>query len=232
MPKPETTTDDKVDDFGYETPEEKPAPKAEEPAPKTEEKKAEEPEVKPVTGYEDNAEPAKEAKKEEPKKVEEPAAETEEGKLKVAITEAVKALGDGYNKEGITKFALENKMTAEQVKAYVTFQAAEDQKALEAHETRIKEQRKQWKEELKSDKDFVGEKGDQFDKSVLKVNQLLEKMPNTKKMLTEKGGMLPPYLMKDFLALAKALNPTKKFEGGEPPAPEEKTGNFLDDLYT
>lgn len=245
MPKPTPTAEPtgNTDEFGYDNP--TPPVKADEPPvvkdepPKDEPAKGDEPPKKvekTVTGYddEDEDEPAK--KDETPPKKEdkkdEPGDQTDEEKIKASIAEAVKSLGDGYNKEAIVKLALENKMTKDQVEAYVKFQAAEDEKALKAHEQRVKEQRKQWKEELKTDKEFAGEKGDQFDKSVLKVNQLLEKMPNTKKVLTDKGGMLPPYLMKDFLALAKALNPTQKFEGGEPPAPAEEPKNWMDEFYT
>jgi hypothetical protein len=51
-------------------------------------------------------------------------------------------------------------------------------------------------------------------------------------MLTEKKGMLPPYFMKDLLTVAKALKPTSKFEGGEPPAPASEGTSFLDDMYS
>lgn len=241
MPTPTPPTADlNTDDFGYETPTD---PTPADPATPPVVDPATPPVVDPATppadpkpiegatGYEPSKEPATPPAEPPVTPPAEPAADSEEGKLKVAITEAVKSLGDGYNKEGITKFALEHKLNADQVKAWVTFQAAEDEKALKAHNEKIVAQREKWKKDLMADPEFIGEKGDQFDKSILKVNQLLESMPNTKKMLTDSKGMLPPYLMKDFLALARRLNPTHKFEGGNPPAPPEESENFLDDFY-
>jgi hypothetical protein len=43
---------------------------------------------------------------------------------------------------------------------------------------------------------------------------------------------LPPYIMRDFLSLAKALNPTTKLVTGEPSEVKKEEGNFLDDMYS
>src|SRR5690606_22788749 len=104
-----------------------------------------------------------------------------------------------------TKFALDNKMTKEQIQAYVKFTkedvASFNQKQAEA----LKVQRESWVNELKTDASFGGEN---FTKNVDKVEKVLAKyMPETKKMLTERKGMLPPTLMKDLLKIANALNP-------------------------
>ncbi len=242
---PTSATDSQFDDLGYEVSSSTKKTKEENEdstvvTPPTEAKKEETPPAKTepaVTGYEKPVEAKKEetppAKTEEvpPKKEEVPPADEAE-KLKKEISDAVKTLGDGYDHEGITKFALDNKLTTEQLKAYANFSKAQDEKALKEHNERVIKQRQEWYEEIKADKEFVGEKGDQFDASLHKINQLLDKnMPETKKMLTEKKGMLPPYLMKDLLRLHKALNPTTKFEGGEPPGSQEEDKHYLDEIY-
>jgi hypothetical protein len=238
----ETDTHDK---FGYEKPKDGEPPKEEKP--KTPEELAAEEAAKKkkkVAGYgegDDEVPPAKTpeelaaeeaAKKEKDKNKtpEELAAEEAAKKLETDLAEAVKDLDPkAYDQEGIKKFAKENKLTPDQVKAYVKMVKDNDANALVAEQNRIKEQRTAWNNELKSDPEFGGAN---FDTSLDKVEKLMEKyMPDTKKVLTEKGGMLPPYFMRDFLRLAKAMNPTTKFVGGNPPPPKEEPKNFLEDLY-
>lgn len=216
-----------TDDFGYDLGV-KVEEKSTEEKPKKEEAKSEE---KSLTGYGKEEEKVEEPKKEE-KPVEEKKPEeiTEEEKVKKEINEAIKDLGEGFNKEKITKFALENKLTKEQLAAYVKLTKEEDAAFTKQQEENLKAQRKAWKQELLSDPEFGGEN---FDKNVDRVNKLLNQMPNTKKVLTEKGTMLPPYIMRDFLALSKTLNPTTKLIHGDPIVPEEDDdGNFLDKMYT
>jgi hypothetical protein len=231
-PKVETPAqEDSTDDFGYES-EEKPktmpvppgVKKTEEEPPKTEEKPAD----KKLSVYGEE-EPSK---TEEPPKTEEKPAEelAEEEKAKKEITEVVKSLGDGFDVEKISKFALDNKFTKAQVEAYVKLTKAESQEIARKQEEAIKSQRKAWKEELAKDPEFGGEN---FDKNVDRVEKVLQNyMPNTKKVLTERGSMLPPYIMRDFLSLAKALNPTTKLVTGEPSEVKKEEGNFLDDMYS
>lgn len=217
---------------GSEAPKEAtpPAAKPTEPAKPAEAAKPTEPSV---TGYGAKpTEPAKPAEATPPAaKPDEtpPAEETPEVKIKKEIETEVSTLGDGYNKEKITQFALANKLLPDQVKAYVAQIKADDAAAVKANADRITKQREDWNQELVSDTEFGGEN---FEKSVFEVDQLVGKyMPNVKKMLTEKKGMLPPSFMKDLLSVAKALKPTNKFEGGEPPAPKEESTSFLDDMY-
>jgi hypothetical protein len=228
---PKTTETETHDDFGYEVEKtEEPVKKSEEPA-KKEEPKKEEKSEKVLTGYGDD-EPAKEEpKKEEPPKEEKkPEDMTDEEKAAKEISEVVKSLGDEFDKEKIQKFAIENKMTKDQVSAYVKLTNDEAKAAKEAQDKFIKEQRKTWKKELQEDPEFGGE---HFDLNVDRVEKLLvSQMPNTKKILTERGSMMPPYIMKDLLSLAKALNPKTNFVGGEPSEPKKEEGNFLDDLYS
>lgn len=246
MTMPTTSTESKTDstttetseptvvtpaDLGYDEPAAAPAAAPAAPATTTPEaKKPDDKSATPVTGYIKPAEPAAAPAAPEAKPDDKPAEPTEEEKTRKEISDVVSTLGDGYSKEKITKFALDNKLSKAQVEAYVSQLKADDAAEAKAREEAVTEKRKTWNEELVKDPDFGGEN---FDKSVHEVEQLVEKyFPNTKKMLTEKKGMLPPYFMKDLLTVAKALKPTNKFEGGEPPAPAEETDNFLDDMYT
>lgn len=223
-----------TDDLGYEkVPSEEVVPPKKEESEEPAKKKEETAEVKKpagVTGYGDKEEetPVEEKKKEEEKKPEDL---SEEEKAQKEIDDAVKALGDNYDQEKVKKFAIENKLSKAQVEAYVNFAKEEDKQAAKAREEVIKTQRKAWNKELLEDKEFGGSQ-ENFDKSLLSVENLLENhLPNVKKQLTEKGGVLPPYIMRDFLGLAKALNPVAKFIPGEEPKPKEESGNFLDDMY-
>lgn len=230
-PPVETTTTEESsthDDFGYEV--EPEAKKVEEPAKKVEEPKKDETVEKTATGYGDEEEETEPAKVEPPKEEKKPEDMTDEEKAAKEISDAVKALGDDPSADKIKKFAVENKMTKAQVEAYVKLVKDDQAEAVKAQQEFVKEQRRTWKKELKEDPEFGGE---HFDLNVDRVEKILaSQMPNTKKILTERGSMMPPYLMKDLLSLAKALNPKTDFVGGEPSEPKKEEKNFLDDLYS
>jgi transposase len=218
-----------VDDFGYKTDEPKTveAPKTTEPEKKTEEKPVE----KAVTGYGKESEaPPTEDKTKEPEKKEADAPSTDEEKLKKELEEVAKDFPESVDKEKVLKFAQENKLTKEQLEAYKNF-SKEEQKEIEtAQKEFVKKQRSEWLTELKTDPEFGNE---QFDKNVDRVEKVLEKyLPNMKKQLTERGSMLPPYIMRDLLALSKVLNPTTEFVSGDPVQAESKDNNFLDSMYS
>lgn len=221
---PAETPKETVDDFGYEVPPtDTPAPTetVTPPAPTETPKEDDKPVDEPATGYGDKTPPA-EAPKDEPK--DEPA----DDPTKV-IAETLKELGDGYDKEKIIKFAVENKLTKEQVEAYVKLTKEETASFNQKQAEALKVQRESWVNELKTDTTFGGE---HFDKNVDKVEKLLAKyMPETKKVLTERKGMLPPSLMKDLLKIANALNPVTTFVQGDANEPQEEK-HFLDDLYS
>jgi hypothetical protein len=206
--------------------------------PKPEEKPAEPVEEKPVepvvedksTGYNDDPEekkPVVEDKKPEEKKPDEGEKTPEE----VRATEINESLGDRADKESIAKFAIENNMTKEQVTAYVTMRDAEEAQWDADEKAAVQAKRSAWKKELLDDPSFGG---DNFDINVDKVDKVLNNlMPNTKKVLTERGDMLPPYIMRDLLEVSKALNPTTTLVNGDPSKPVAKEeGNFLDSMYT
>lgn len=183
---------------------------------------------KKATGYSNEPEkPKKEETKSEDEKSE---TEVDIEKLKTDITETVKNLPEGYDQEKVVKFAMENGFSNDQVKAYVELQNTSNADAIEAHENSVAKQKSDWYNELKDDTTFGGEN---FDLSIKRSEKVLEEFfPNLKKVLTDKGGMVPPYIMKDFLNLHKVLNPTAPLVNGEPITPvTEDDGNFLDNMY-
>ncbi len=226
-PKVEPKTEESnpgVDDFGYATPEVKPEPKVEDKKPVEDDKPIE----KAATGYAKTEEVKPEPKVEDKKPADE-VPPTDEEKVKKELTEAIKDLPETVDKEKVSKFALENKLTKEQLQAYTEL-VKEDQKNFEiSQKEAVQAQRTEWKNELVNDPEFGGEN---FDKNVDRVEKVLEKyMPNMKKVLTERGTMLPPYIMRDFLALSKVLNPTTTLVMGNPSETENDSKNFLDEMY-
>lgn len=218
-----------IDDFGYEevkleTKETIPPPN---PIKDEKESKIE----KTATGYGKESETKSDENKiPEPKAAEETPPANDEEKLKKELSDIVKDLPDDIDKDKITKFALDNKLNKEQLQAYAEF-IKEEGKSLEASQKEaVKAQRSEWKNELITDPEFGGEN---FDKNVDRVEKVLENyMPNTKKILTERGTMLPPYIMRDFLALSKVLNPTTPLVVGNPGQTENDNKHFLDDMYS
>ena len=217
------TPESTVDDFGY----------TKEPAatPEPEAAKVEtpvEPEAGKVsTGY-GEGDPVPEPAKVEPEV--KPDGTDAEKLLQFEIKEALGEISDNYDKETIGKFAEDNKLTKDQVKAYVELTKQEDAANLKSAEDAKVKQRSDWGKELREDSTFGG---DDFNKNVERVEKVLENyLPNMKKALTDRGSMLPPYIMRDLLSLSKTLNPTTTLVSGtaSTPAPKEE-GNFLDDMY-
>ena len=241
-PEPTST----VDDLGYTQPvvEE---PTSIEPVEDEKETKKDEPEVestedvpveKKATGYGDDEETKPEDKKPEDKKPDEEDKDeedkTDEEKAAELVKENIKKhieeLPEGVNRDAVSKFAEENGLTDKQVEAYVKLEKAAQESLVTERENAKKEQRAAWKSELTSDPEFGGEN---FDKNVDRVEKVLDKyMANTKKVLTERGTMLPPYIMRDFLKLDEVLNPKAKLVDGDPPAPPKKEVSLLDELYS
>ena len=256
---PTTQTDNQtsvVDDLGYEHPvegegekssEENPTPEGDK---KPEESKdgegTKEPEAKSgyesseegdkesegegaKTGYGEGEEPKEPESKEEDKKPEEDENKSDEEKRKVEIETAIKDFPENINKDKLSKFALENGFTKEQIEAYKNLVVEENAQAEKNSQAQVLNTRKAWKDELMSDKEFGGEN---FDNNVHKVEQVINKfMPNTKKILTERGNMLPPSTMRDLLGIHKLLNPTDKLVTGEPGQVQTKEKSFLEEMY-
>jgi len=198
----------KVDDYGYEK---KPEPKAEEkPAEKPKEKVEEKPEPKEAaSGY--GKEPEKVAK------AEDKPAEKDADDYGIIDTEGL--LPEEIN--SIRDFAKQHKVSKEIVKALVAQKQAEIKKLSDysanqekLQETKVKEQRQGWYNELKDDPDFGGTN---FSTNIKKAEQIIEEhLPNLKKKLTESGGMLPPYVMRDLAKLSDVLHSTENLVTGDP----------------
>lgn len=154
---------------------------------------------------------------------------TDEEKAALELKEIVKTLPDSVDKEKLEKFVTDNKLTKDQVTAYAAL-VKEEQTQFEAAAVKAKaDQTAQFETELKADPDFGGEN---FERNLFQVEKLVaNSMPNLKKALTEKGGVLPPYIMKDLLAISKALNPTTALVVGSPAGDGDKEENFLDEMY-
>ena len=240
-PTTETESQDtegkKYDELGYEITSEEETEKpveGEEESEKPEEgeEESDKPVEKPATGYNDSEEEESEEETDKPEEGEEEEEKelTDEEKALKEIEDTVKGLPDFLDKEKVKKFALDNKLNKDQLLAYSNLVKEEQAAAEKTRTEALKATRKAWVKELKEDPEFGGAN---FDKNVDRVEKVLEKyMPSMKKVLTEKGGMVPPYIMRDLLGLAKVLNQPAKFVGGEPPVPPKKDeGNFLEELY-
>lgn len=226
-----TTVDDGNDDFGYSK------DKTEETTPaesESKDKEAESTEEIPETklegyGKESETEETKVEDKPEDKKEETEEEKTDAEKLKVDLTESIKALPEGYDKEKVLDFATKHGFSNAQIKAYVEMEnvARSDHDA--SSKIAVADQKKAWATELRDDKEFGG---DNFNRNIHQVEKTLSNhFPNLGKNLTDRGGMMPPYLMRDMLALSKVLNPTNSLVTGDASTPPPKEENFLDDMY-
>lgn len=129
----------------------------------------------------------------------------------------------------VKEFAKAHNLTKEQAQAYLDIRAGETKEnaRLQAQAVKTAERDRQqlratWHKELKDDPTFGGDK---FDHNVLRAEKVLQDfMPTTKKELTARGSMLPPYVMRDLAKLADHLYSTDKLAQGDPvePPKEEK----------
>ncbi len=233
---PPSTEGIKFDDFGFEIKQE--VVKAEVPKEEgiTPDPKAQTPpsDIEINTGYEAPVEPPKEEVI--PPAELPPTPPPVEDKDKVVtdfgnLSEAdKKVLGDYFEKHKLPKEARDEMVALKKSEISNQLKAQQDQKALVEKETA--KLKSTWYNELKNDKEFGGTN---FDANIKMVNRLVgDFMPNVKKMLTDKGGMLPPGTMKDFHFVAKKLYETEKMVQGDPGTSEtSKPGkfDFLNDYY-
>lgn len=128
----------------------------------------------------------------------------------------------------VKEFAKKHSLTKEQAQAYFDLRKTEVQEsktafeaAQKAQKLEVQQTRANWHKELKDDPTFGGDK---FDYNIQRAEKVLQEfMPGTKKMLTERGSMLPPYVMRDLVKLAEHLYSTQKLTQGDPSvAPKEK----------
>jgi hypothetical protein len=133
----------------------------------------------------------------------------------------------GLNAEAAQKFADDNKAAIE--KAAVD-EAAAKQK-IEADTKRVKTE---WYNQLKNDPNFGGEK---FAFNVSQAEKVVEKfMPEVKKSLTDRKGMLPPDVMRGLARIGEALFGAGTLKQGDPVVPKSDTKSddpyaFLADMY-
>jgi len=178
-------------------------------------KAADEKDITPASGYSDD-----------PEKVEDPPAPEPEKKAE-EIDLGFKLDSQGLADDEFAKLKKEAKdleLSEAQAKKFVEkrkseLKAAEEAKAkAEADFKKEQEEtRKRWHSELKSDPVFGGEN---FGFNVKRAEKVIEEfMPNTKKVLTERKSMLPPYVMRDLAKLGNHLYSTESLKTGNPPAP-------------
>ncbi len=209
--------DDKLDDLGYEKVE--PVVEDKKPDSKVDAKPEDVKIEKPATGY-----------GEEPPKIVEEVKPPEEKKdadlgYELKVDEIIP-------KEEVSKikaFAKQHGLTKEVAQAYFDLRKTEVQeysaaveKAQKAFEQEKLQTRAKWHKELKDDPSFGGEK---FAVNVQRAERVLQDfMPGTKKMLTERGSVLPPYVMRDLAKLAEHLYATgeKLVQGNATMPPEDK----------
>lgn len=203
-----------VDEFGYPIVKEEPkVPEAKKPEAKP---KVDETTLKTSTGYEE--EPKVEA---EPPKPPEVKKDLELG-FELKISEIIPK----EDVAALKLFAKTHGLNEKQAQAFVDLKTVEfenftkaEQEFKKAQERGKLLQRKTWWDELKNDKTFGGEK---FESNMKRAGRILEEhFPATKKELTARGTMLPPYVMRDFAALADQLYATETAVLGDPPAPPE-----------
>lgn len=217
--------EEKFDSHGYPIANPPPeVPPKEDPSPtfpKPGEKPPEDPppaEPSPAVGYDKPPEAA--PKVEDPAKPPEPA---KEGDLKVEDK------GELTDEEvtGVLAFANKHKLAQSVVDAMISERKAEVEtwkannvKLEQNAQNAAKVKQNKWYDELKADPDFGGEN---FKVNVKKVDKLVaDFMPNIKKELTKGGGMLPPYIMRDFFKLANHLHKTETLVEGDPAAEKAK----------
>jgi len=213
------------DQFGYE----KGPIKEAAPAPKSE--AVEEPEeIKPVSGY------GKEAQGEEEEETPPVVPPKEEEKV-VDLGFELKVDEKLPKNEvaSVKEFAKKHGLTKEAAQEYLDLRVTEmkEQETAQAqskvdYQKAVKAQRKAWETELKTDPEFGGEK---YGHNIKQAEKVLEEfMPGTKKILTEKGTMLPPYVMRDLANIANHVYKTEGFVNGNPSVSEDESDTEMDPL--
>jgi len=207
---------DNNDEFGYKkaAEEKKEGEKNEKPPEKPKEEKVE----VAATGYAE--EPVVTPEDAPPEKKEEP-------KVELEYELDLKDLPDGEDAK-IKEFAKINKLSKEAAQAFADFRKIQEKSFKDAalqfkkeQEAATKQLKAKWYKELKEDKDFGGEK---FSHNIMQVEKLVDQfLPETKKVLTERKSMLPPYVMRDLSNFAEHLYQQKeKLVTGEPSKKVEK----------
>lgn len=129
------------------------------------------------------------------------------------LKQAFKA--DGFNEKQAQAMVA---LRVNQINAENAAKAERERVAVEAQ----KAQRSEWHRELKTDPTFGGEK---FAFNVQQAGKVVEEfMPNTKKVLTERKTMLPPYVMRDLAKLSETLFASQSLVQGSAVVPQKEEG--------
>ena len=205
------------DQYGYAVPAAASTPAAQPPQtpPATDDKNKNEPEVK-VPGYDDVPDKPVESAP-APTEEKKPAENTPPPELGYKIEvkdlheDEIKLVEDLAKKHGFTKE--QATAIAEMRKLDIDAMTKVESDKIAAQKAKTAELRSSWKNELQNDSQFGGAN---FMTSMKQAGTVLEKFfPNTKKMLDEKKGMLPPSTMKDLQALHKTLFSTEPLVEGD-----------------
>lgn len=124
----------------------------------------------------------------------------------------------------IVELAKAHKLGPEAAQVLADFrknQITEGLKAFEEHKTQLENAKQQtiakWHKELSDDPTFGGKN---FGQNLKQVEKVLDQyFPATKKILTERGSVLPPYVMRDLAMIGDTLLATGKLATGEAPVP-------------
>lgn len=211
---------DQYDQYGYKVvkAQEGVDDKEGKPEPKPESEKPPEEKIEtPGTGYDAEKPP------EEPKPVEEKPDEKPDDKAVLGFELNFEGLPD-EEKTKIIELAKGAKDPKELLDRYIAFRKTEiveqaklNAQAEETHKQNVTKVRSTWHKELKEDPNFGGDK---FASNIHRAEKVLnDVMPETKKELTKRGSMLPPYVMRDLAKLADRLYSTPKLMQGDPPSP-------------
>jgi hypothetical protein len=214
---PEGTGDKQFDEFGYEKISKDEGDK--DPKAKKLDKKPDDKIEKLATGY--DKEPPVIVEEVKPPVVEPPVELGFELKVDEVIPkDEVTKVKEFAKAHGLTQTAAQAylDLRAGEVKEIATAQA----EAIKNAEREVAATRSKWYSELKADPVFGGEK---MQHNVMHVEKVLQEfMPLTKKELTDRGSVLPPYVMRDLAKLAEHLYSTENLIQGEPSIPEKPAG--------
>ena len=199
----------------------------------------------PVSGYDEKEIEAAAAAKEKEKPVEDKkppeAAKSLKDELgyELAVPEEKELPKEDSQK--IVELAKAHKLPKEATEAllaqkkleYQGFLAAQKE-SQEVYKKAIADQKASWFKELKEDPEFGGEK---LNKSLNRAEKVLQDFfPATKKVLTERKSMLPPYVMRDLAKAYEHLYRPESFTQGDKPSAdkntEQKEENNPLDFYT
>lgn len=211
---------DQYDDFGYKITAAKPGdpPKETKQDPEPEPVATVPEEIKdPATGY--SVEP-KAVVVDPPAKVDPPPVDPNAPKELVIKAEGLPEPELGKVKEFAKKHSLSQEAAqglADLALADHKTTATNQAQAAERFKREVAAEKVKWYNELKADPDFGGTN---FQHNVHQVEKLVaEFMPHTKNILTKNGGVLPPYVMRDFAKVAERLYSTERMPQGGPPQP-------------